>query len=108
MLISIPPFVAGTIALETGGAEMNHSPSLLRPEIGEPAQGHHRAAVRAGVQRLIDTEFEDGHRYYTKEAHVAELADDAIDALVGFWRDMPMEGEVEIIGLGGAIGDAAR
>jgi hypothetical protein len=29
----------------------------------------------AGVQRLIDVEFEDGHRYYTKEAHVADLAD---------------------------------
>ncbi len=25
------------------------------------------------MQRLIDTEFEDGHRYYTKEAHVADL-----------------------------------
>jgi hypothetical protein len=62
----------------------------------------------AGVQRLIDTEFEDGHRYYTKEAHVADLADGAIDKLVGFWRDMPMEGEVEIIGLGGAIGDVAE
>ena len=59
----------------------------------------------AGVQRLIDKEFEDGHRYYTKEAHVAALAADAIDKLVDFWRDMPMEGEVEIIGLGGAIGD---
>jgi hypothetical protein len=62
----------------------------------------------AGVQRLIDTEFEDGHRYYTKEAHVADLADSAIDRLVAFWRDMPMEGEVEIIGLGGAIGDVAE
>jgi FAD/FMN-containing dehydrogenase len=59
----------------------------------------------AGVQRVIDTEFADGHRYYTKEAHVADLADEAIDALVGFWKGMPMEGEVEIIGLGGAIGD---
>jgi hypothetical protein len=59
----------------------------------------------AGVQRLIDKEFEDGHRYYTKEAHVAELADEAIDKLVAFWSDMPMEGEVEIVGLGGAIGD---
>jgi FAD/FMN-containing dehydrogenase len=59
----------------------------------------------AGVQRLIDTEFEDGHRYYTKEAHVADLADEAIDKLAGFWQDMPMEGEVEIIGLGGAISD---
>ncbi len=59
----------------------------------------------AGVQHLIDKEFEDGHRYYTKEAHVAELADEAIDKLVDFWKDMPMEGEVEIIGLGGAIGD---
>jgi hypothetical protein len=61
-----------------------------------------------GVQRLIDVEFEDGHRYYTKEAHVAELADGAIDRLVDFWRDMPMDGEVEIIGLGGAIGDVAE
>ena len=59
----------------------------------------------AGVQHLIDKEFEDGHRYYTKEAHVADLADDAIDRLYDFWKDMPMEGEVEIIGLGGAIGD---
>jgi FAD/FMN-containing dehydrogenase len=59
----------------------------------------------AGVQKVIDKEFEDGHRYYTKEAHVADLADEAIDKLVGFWKDMPMEGEVEIIGLGGAIGD---
>ena len=62
----------------------------------------------AGVQKLIDKEFEDGHRYYTKEAHVAELADEAIDKLVTFWSDMPMEGEVEIIGLGGAIGDVAE
>jgi FAD/FMN-containing dehydrogenase len=59
----------------------------------------------AGVQRLIDVEFEDGHRYYTKEAHVADLADEAVDKLFDFWKDMPMEGEVEIIGLGGAIGD---
>ena len=62
----------------------------------------------AGVQKLIDVEFEDGHRYYTKEAHVADLADEAIDELVRFWRDMPMEGEVELIGLGGAIGDVAE
>ena len=78
-------------------------------EIGEPCiKATTVLLFGAGVQRLIDTEFEDGDRYYTKEAHVAELADDAIDALVGFWRDMPMEGEVEIIGLGGAIGDVAE
>jgi len=59
----------------------------------------------ARVQRLLDEEFADGHRYYTKEAHVSSLADDAIDILVAFWEDMPMHGEVEIIGLGGAIGD---
>lgn len=59
----------------------------------------------ARVQKVIDEEFEDGHRYYTKEAHVLELADQAIDTLVAFWKDMPMQGEVEIIGLGGAIAD---
>jgi Berberine and berberine like len=33
------------------------------------------------------------------------LADEAIGTLVKFWKDMPMHGEAEIIGLGGAIGD---
>jgi FAD/FMN-containing dehydrogenase len=61
-----------------------------------------------GVQRIIDEEFEDGHRYYTKEAHVATLADAAIDKLIAFWKTMPMDGEIEIIGLGGAIGDIAE
>ena len=60
------------------------------------------------VQKLLDEEFADGHRYYTKEAHVSDLADQAIDTLVAFWKDMPMHGEVEIIGLGGAIGDVAE
>ena len=46
---------------------------------------------------------------YTKEAHVADLADAAIAKLEAFWQqDMPMEGEVRIIGLGGAIGDVAE
>jgi FAD/FMN-containing dehydrogenase len=64
----------------------------------------------AGVQHLIDEDFRDGHRYYTKEAHLTELADEAIDKLVGFWRAMPpgLGGEVEILGLGGAIGDVAE
>src|SRR6266540_2774942 len=53
----------------------------------------------ARVQKLLDEEFADGHRYYTKEAHVSELADEAIDTLIAFWKDMPMHGEVEIIGL---------
>jgi FAD/FMN-containing dehydrogenase len=64
----------------------------------------------AGVQHLIDEDFRDGHRYYTKEAHLTELADEAIDKLVDFWRAMPpgLGGEVEILGLGGAIGDVAE
>jgi FAD/FMN-containing dehydrogenase len=62
----------------------------------------------AGLQKVLDEEFADGHRYYTKEAHVAELTDPAIDLLVDFWKGMPMNGEVEIIGLGGAIGDVAE
>jgi FAD/FMN-containing dehydrogenase len=64
----------------------------------------------AGVQHLIDDDFRDGHRYYTKEAHLEELADEAIDKLVEFWRAMPpgLGGEIEILGLGGAIGDVAE
>ena len=59
----------------------------------------------AGVQHIIDEEFADGHRYYTKEAHVGQLSHEAIDVIHEFWKDMPMGGEIEIIGLGGAIGD---
>src|SRR2546421_1516467 len=74
--------------------------------VGNPALRVMNVLPFAGVvQRFIDEEFADGHRYYTKEAHVSELADEAIDRLVEFWKDMPMGGEVELIGLGGAIGD---
>jgi FAD/FMN-containing dehydrogenase len=41
------------------------------------------------VQKLLNEEFPDGQRYYTKEAHVSELAPEAIDTLVDFWKDMP-------------------
>jgi FAD/FMN-containing dehydrogenase len=77
--------------------------------VGSPAlQVMNVLPFAAVVQRFIDEEFGDGHRYYTKEAHVLELADAAIDKLVDFWKDMPMHGEVELIGLGGAIGDVAE
>lgn len=77
--------------------------------VGTPVQTAMRVMpFAAGVQRIIDHEFEDGHRYYTKEAHVDSLAPEAIGRLVAFWKAMPMDGEVEIIGLGGAIGDVAE
>jgi FAD/FMN-containing dehydrogenase len=64
----------------------------------------------AGVQHLIDDDFRDGHRYYTKEAHLEDLSDEVIDRLIGFWQAMPpgLGGEIEILGLGGAIGDVAE
>jgi FAD/FMN-containing dehydrogenase len=74
--------------------------------VGEPAVSASTVLpFGAGVQHLIDEEFCDGHRYYTKEAHLQSLTDEAIDILVSFFRDMPMGGEVEILGLGGAIDD---
>src|SRR5580698_223148 len=74
--------------------------------VGEPAVSASTVLpFGAGVQHLIDEEFCDGHRYYTKEAHLAALPDEAIGILVSFFRDMPMGGEVEILGLGGAIDD---
>ena len=77
--------------------------------IGKPVQTAMTVMPFAqGVQRIIDHEFGDGHRYYTKEAHVATLSPEAIDKLVAFWQRMPMDGEVEIIGLGGAIADVAE
>ncbi len=77
--------------------------------IGTPALQVMNVLPFAGVvQRLIDEEFGDGHRYYTKEAHLPALTEGAIEKMVAFWKDMPMGGEIEIIGLGGAIGDIAE
>ena len=63
------------------------------------------------VQRMLDEEFPGGRRYYTKEGHLEEFSEDAIDTLVDFFAGtlssdaLEMDGEVEIIGLGGAIKD---
>jgi FAD/FMN-containing dehydrogenase len=55
------------------------------------------------VQKLLDPEFPNGNRYYTKEAHINELPEEALQILVTRWLDMRMSGEIEIIGLGGAM-----
>ena len=55
------------------------------------------------VQKLLDPEFPNGNRYYTKEAHINELPEEALQILVSRWLDMRMSGEIEIIGLGGAM-----
>jgi FAD/FMN-containing dehydrogenase len=99
------------IAMWLGDAEDPAGVAMIERlnAVGAPVQAAMRVMpFAAGVQRIIDHEFEDGHRYYTKEAHVDTLADGAIDRLVAFWKTMPMDGEIEIIGLGGAIGDVAE
>jgi FAD/FMN-containing dehydrogenase len=55
------------------------------------------------VQKLLDPEFPNGNRYYTKEAHINVLPEEALQILVSRWLDMRMSGEIEIIGLGGAM-----
>jgi FAD/FMN-containing dehydrogenase len=57
----------------------------------------------ARVQRLLDPEFPNGNRYYTKEAHINSLPEEPLDILVQRWGEMKMSGEIEIIGLGGAM-----
>ncbi len=57
----------------------------------------------ARVQKLLDPEFPNGNRYYTKEAHINELPEEALEILVNRWGEMEMSGEIEIIGLGGAM-----
>ena len=57
----------------------------------------------ARVQKLLDPEFPNGNRYYTKEAHINELPEEALETLVSRWGEMKMSGEIEIIGLGGAM-----
>ena len=57
----------------------------------------------ARVQKLLDLEFPNGNRYYTKEAHINALPEEALEILVKRWGEMKMSGEIEIIGLGGAM-----
>jgi FAD/FMN-containing dehydrogenase len=109
----VPPELVGRRLLMLVAMWLDDAEDPVGAELVERLTAVGRPAVKATtvmpfaarVQRLLDEEFADGHRYYTKEAHVSDLADEAIDTLVAFWKDMPMHGEVEIIGLGGAIGD---
>jgi FAD binding domain/Berberine and berberine like len=72
--------------------------------IGSPAAAATVVLPFAGrVQRMLDAEFPNGRRYYTKEGHLDSLTPDTIDALVAAWQPLTIEGEVEIIGLGGAM-----
>jgi FAD/FMN-containing dehydrogenase len=109
----VPPELVGRRLLMLVAMWLDDADDLAGAELVERLNAVGRPAVRAAtvmpfagrVQKLLDEEFADGHRYYTKEAHVSDLAGEAVDTLVAFWKDMPMHGEVEIIGLGGAIGD---
>jgi FAD/FMN-containing dehydrogenase len=56
-----------------------------------------------GIQRFIDADFAPGSRYYTKEAHINELPEAAIGRLVEGWHELDMDGEIEIMGMGGAV-----
>jgi len=72
--------------------------------VGKPAAKAMTVMPFGGrVQKLLDPEFPNGNRYYTKEAHIDALPDEALQILVSRWLDMRMSGEIEIIGLGGAM-----
>ncbi|PWK86964.1 FAD/FMN-containing dehydrogenase [Lentzea atacamensis] len=58
-----------------------------------------------GMQKALDPEFADGHRYYTKQFHLGALSTEIVRLLVDFWATMPMRGEAQIIQLGGAMTD---
>jgi FAD/FMN-containing dehydrogenase len=57
----------------------------------------------ARLQKIMNPEFPDGNRYYTKEAHINTLPEAALESLIGSWQAMTIEGEIELLGLGGAM-----
>ncbi len=72
--------------------------------VGKPAAKAMTVMPFGGrIQKLLDPEFPDGNRYYTKEAHINTLPEEALEILVTRWGQMKMSGEIEIIGLGGAM-----
>lgn len=81
-------------------------------DIGDPAAtGEAVIPFGLGMQRFLDAEFPDGLRNYTKEAHLSELSEGAIDALLDFWENglsgpgSSIEGEIAIYGLGGVAAE---
>jgi len=73
-------------------------------EVGKPAtKAMTLMPFGARVQKIINPEFPDGNRYYTKEAHINSLSGEALESLVGSWLAMDLEGEIELLGLGGAM-----
>jgi hypothetical protein len=58
-----------------------------------------------GVQKLLDAEFPDGNRYYTKEVHLSSLSEQAIETVISCWVDLPVRGEIVLLSMGGAVTD---
>lgn len=78
--------------------------------VGEPAAaGVSVIPFGLGMQRALDPDFPPGRRNYNKGGHIAEMSDEVIDVLLDFWRDSlstpdcPIEGEIEIYGVGGVV-----
>src|SRR3989475_11528918 len=57
----------------------------------------------ARAKKRLPPESPNGNRYYPKKAHLNELPEEAPETLVGGWGEMKMSGEIETIGLGGAM-----
>ncbi|MFR0357562.1 FAD-binding oxidoreductase [Streptomyces sediminimaris] len=95
------------IAMWLGDADDRAAAQLRRlTRVGRPAARECLVLPFAdGVQQLMDAEFPDGRRYYTKQAHLRELDEGAIGEIVRFWTEMPMCGEIVLLGLGGALRD---
>lgn len=80
--------------------------------VGDPAaSGVSVMPFGLGMQRSLDADFPPGRRNYNKGGHIADMSDQVIDTLLEFWRDglaaedCPVEGEIEIYGVGGAVAD---
>jgi hypothetical protein len=59
--------------------------------VGKPAAKAMTVMPFGGrVQKLLDPEFPNANRYYTKEAHINELPERALNILVSRWLDMRM------------------
>jgi FAD/FMN-containing dehydrogenase len=94
------------IVMYLGDASVDDGAKLVERLIGvgKPAAKAMTVMPFGGrVQKLLDPEFPNGNRYYTKEAHINELPEEALEILVSRWLEMKMSGEIEIIGLGGAM-----
>jgi FAD/FMN-containing dehydrogenase len=98
------PFVA-VLAVYSGEAEEGERALAPLRELGEPIADFSGPIPYTEVQRVLDEDYPNGHRYYWKSTNLGGLGDAEIDRLIAHARSAPSdESTIDVWYQGGAMG----